>query len=75
MCLQDSTRLWEQLPADVMDYTLTLHNSVLRTNSAYHRGFELGNEGGPSVHITGALSWAMKVGLQCIALSLQQRNL
>lgn len=42
---QDSTRLWELLPASTMDSAIDLHHACLRTCSAAHGGYEALTEG------------------------------
>lgn len=43
--VQNSTLLWESLEVTVMDATLALHHSVLRTAAKENRGYESATEG------------------------------
>ncbi|KXZ48733.1 hypothetical protein GPECTOR_25g317 [Gonium pectorale] len=43
--IQNSTVLWETLPADVMDVALRCHHEVLRGLLPLHRGYESATEG------------------------------
>ncbi|GFH17596.1 guanylate cyclase domain-containing protein, partial [Haematococcus lacustris] len=43
--IQDSTVIWETLPADVTDQAVKLHHEVIRQSSIAHRGYECCTEG------------------------------
>ncbi|KAL6764304.1 nucleotide cyclase [Haematococcus lacustris] len=43
--IQDSTVIWETLPADVTDQAVKLHHEVIRQSSTAHRGYECCTEG------------------------------
>ncbi|GFH22495.1 guanylate cyclase domain-containing protein [Haematococcus lacustris] len=43
--IQDSTVIWETLPADVTDQAVKLHHEVIRQSSLAHRGYECCTEG------------------------------
>ncbi|GLI62352.1 hypothetical protein VaNZ11_004969 [Volvox africanus] len=43
--IQDSTVLWEGLPADVMDAAVKLHHRVIREQLLKHKGYESATEG------------------------------
>ncbi|KAJ9524753.1 hypothetical protein QJQ45_024359 [Haematococcus lacustris] len=43
--IQDSTVIWETLPADVTDQAVKLHHEVIRHSSIAHRGYECCTEG------------------------------
>ncbi|GFH28764.1 guanylate cyclase domain-containing protein, partial [Haematococcus lacustris] len=43
--IQDSTVIWETLPADVTDQAVKLHHEVIRQSSMVHRGYECCTEG------------------------------
>jgi class 3 adenylate cyclase len=44
-CLQDSTHLWEMLPAKVMDAAVKEHQQVIRRKMQQHFGYESATEG------------------------------
>ncbi|KAJ9528482.1 hypothetical protein QJQ45_020540 [Haematococcus lacustris] len=43
--IQDSTKLWEQFSAEVMDTALALHNAVMTSQAAVWKGYESAYEG------------------------------
>lgn len=43
--VQGSTSLYEQLPAQVMDEAMVLHDACMRKAMRMHDGYEAGNEG------------------------------
>ena len=43
--IEDSTVLWETIPAPAMDEALLLHHACLRAVAAKHKGYESATEG------------------------------
>ncbi|EFJ41572.1 hypothetical protein VOLCADRAFT_98419 [Volvox carteri f. nagariensis] len=63
----DSTRLWESLPAHVMDAALQIHHRVVRQTLLMHRGYESATEGDSFI-------LAFKDALNAVAFCVQTQQ-
>lgn len=43
--LQNSTKLWEELPGAVMDQAIKMHHATVRALLSTHNGYESATEG------------------------------
>ncbi|PNH06133.1 Adenylate cyclase [Tetrabaena socialis] len=70
--VQDSTQLWEVLPASVMDEALSLHNDAFRQLLPRFRGYETGTEGDSFVLAfhTAAEAAAFALEIQVVLMQL-----